>query len=148
MKEATISELQKAIEGLHKAKAKYKEKIAVQETLPNGSSWEGDVFVFELVYDNKHDSATKEEIAEWRLPGPSATALKAAEDRGLKIRKALQTSHPQNVGPFHKPKLAYAWSTPKKKSTERKFYAILHAGPVKSAADAVKTAMAANERQK
>jgi len=35
-------------------------------------------------------------------------------------------------------KLAYAWSSPIKGSTKRKFYAVLHADPVKSAQDAVK----------
>lgn len=39
-------------------------------------------------------------------------------------------------------KLAYAWSSPIKGSKKRKFYAVLHAPPVKSAQDAVKASIA------
>jgi hypothetical protein len=38
-------------------------------------------------------------------------------------------------------KLAYAWSSPVKDSEKRKFYAVLHARPVKSAQDAVRASI-------
>lgn len=38
-------------------------------------------------------------------------------------------------------KLAYAWFSPIEGSDKRKFYAVLHEGPVKSPADAVKAAI-------
>ncbi|HUI87919.1 MAG TPA: hypothetical protein VLX61_04265 [Anaerolineales bacterium] len=39
-------------------------------------------------------------------------------------------------------KLAYVWSSPIKGSTKRKFYAVLHTDPVKSAQDAVRASIA------
>lgn len=41
-------------------------------------------------------------------------------------------------------KLAYAWSSPVKGSKKRKFYAVLHADPVKSAQDAVRASIASD----
>ena len=38
-------------------------------------------------------------------------------------------------------KQAYAWSSPIKGSTKRRFYAVLHAPPVKSAQDAIRAAI-------
>lgn len=39
-------------------------------------------------------------------------------------------------------KLAYAWSSLVKDSNKRRFFAVLHAGPVKSAQDAVRASIA------
>jgi hypothetical protein len=39
-------------------------------------------------------------------------------------------------------KLAYAWSSPVEGSDKRRFYAVLHASPVKSAQDAVRASIA------
>ncbi|SRR5258706_12706369 len=38
-------------------------------------------------------------------------------------------------------KLAYAWSSPIEGSSKRRFYAVLHADPVKSAQDAVRASI-------
>jgi hypothetical protein len=38
-------------------------------------------------------------------------------------------------------KLAYAWSSPIEGSTKRRFYAVLHANPVKSAQDAIRASI-------
>jgi hypothetical protein len=43
---------------------------------------------------------------------------------------------------------AYAWSSPIEGSTKRRFFAVLHAGPVKSPADAVRAAIVAEQRAK
>jgi hypothetical protein len=76
----SIEALQKAVEGLHNCKAKYKEKTHVKETFEGSTVWDGDVYLFDL---KDHPTA----------------------------------------------KLAYAWSSPVKGSTKRKFYAVLHAAP-------------------
>ena len=141
MHKDSIEALRQTIEGLHHVKARYKEKTFVRELHEGDLVWKGDVFVFDLVYDTKHDASTKEQIAQWRLPGPTAKAVKAAEQRGLKIRKELQTTHALNAEPMRRAKLAYAWSSPIKGSDKRKFYVVLQEGPVKSPADAVKAAI-------
>jgi hypothetical protein len=41
---------------------------------------------------------------------------------------------------------AYAWSSPIEGSTKRRFFAVLHQGPVKSPADAVRAAIVAEAR--
>jgi hypothetical protein len=41
---------------------------------------------------------------------------------------------------------AYSWSSPIKGSDKRRFFAVLHQGPVKSPVDAVRAAIVAEER--
>jgi hypothetical protein len=41
---------------------------------------------------------------------------------------------------------AYAWSSPIEKSDKRRFFAVLHHGPIKSPADAVKAAIVQEQR--
>ena len=41
---------------------------------------------------------------------------------------------------------AYAWSSPIEGSTKRRFYAVLHVPPIRSAADAVRAAIVAEYR--
>jgi hypothetical protein len=41
---------------------------------------------------------------------------------------------------------AYAWSSPIEGSTKRRFFAVLHQGPVKSPGDAVSAAIVAEQR--
>jgi hypothetical protein len=43
---------------------------------------------------------------------------------------------------------AYAWSSPIEGSDKRRFFAVLHQGPVKSPLDAVRAAVVAETRQK
>jgi hypothetical protein len=138
MDKDTVETLRLAVEGQHKAKARYREKIFIREPHEGKLVWEGDVFIFDLSYDTKNDTATKEQIAEWRLPKPTAKALEAAENRGLKIKKALQTSHPLNAEAKRRAKMAYAFSSGGKGKSKPKIHAVLHEGPVKSPADAVK----------
>jgi hypothetical protein len=46
-----------------------------------------------------------------------------------------------------KAKRAYAWSSPIEGSTKRRFFAVLHMGPIKSPLDAVKAAIVAEHRR-
>ncbi len=48
MTQESIKALQKAVEGLHNCKAKYKEKIHVNETFESSLVWDGDVYLFDL----------------------------------------------------------------------------------------------------
>jgi hypothetical protein len=41
---------------------------------------------------------------------------------------------------------AYAWSSPIEGSTKRRFFAVLHVGPIKSPLDAVRAAIVAEQR--
>jgi hypothetical protein len=41
----------------------------------------------------------------------------------------------------------YAWSSPIEDSTKRRFFAVLHCGPVKSPQDAVRAAIVAEHRR-
>jgi hypothetical protein len=41
---------------------------------------------------------------------------------------------------------AYAWSSPIEGSTKRRFFAVLHLGPIKSPLDAVRAAIVAEQR--
>ncbi len=41
---------------------------------------------------------------------------------------------------------AYAWSSPIEGSTKRRFFAVLHMGPIKSPLDAVRAAIVAEQR--
>ncbi|MEX2160303.1 MAG: hypothetical protein WD751_00155 [Anaerolineales bacterium] len=134
----SIDTLRLAVEGLQHSKARYKDKAFVRQLQDGDLVWEGDVFSFELMYDSKHSGATKEEIAGWRLPGPTPEALAAAEQRGLKIRKLFETAHARNPEIRRRAKLAYAWSSPIKGSAKRKLHVVAHEGAVKSPADAVK----------
>lgn len=43
---------------------------------------------------------------------------------------------------------AYAWSSPIEGSDKRRFFAVLHMGPIKSPADAVRAAIVAEQRGK
>lgn len=43
---------------------------------------------------------------------------------------------------------AYAWSSPIEGSEKRRFFAVLHQGPIKSPADAVRAAIVAEQRAK
>jgi hypothetical protein len=43
---------------------------------------------------------------------------------------------------------AYAWSSPIEGSTKRRFFAVLHLGPVKSPQDAVRVAIVAEHRRR
>jgi arginine utilization protein RocB len=43
--------------------------------------------------------------------------------------------------------IAYAWSSPIEGSDKRRFFAVLHQGPVKSPVDAVRAAIVAEQRQ-
>lgn len=43
-------------------------------------------------------------------------------------------------------KRAYAWSSPIEGSTKRRFFAVLHTGPIKSPVDAVRAAIVAEQR--
>jgi hypothetical protein len=42
---------------------------------------------------------------------------------------------------------AYAWSSPVEGSDKRRFYAVLHLGPIRSAQDAVRAAIVAEHRK-
>ena len=42
---------------------------------------------------------------------------------------------------------AYAWSSPAEGSDRRRFYAVLHLGPIRSARDAVRAAIVAENRR-
>ena len=137
----SIETLRLAVEGLHKSKARYKQKAFVREMHEGDLVWEGDVYFFELLYDSKHSGATKEQIAGWRLAGPTAKAVEAAEQRGRKIRKELENGHARNPEIRRRAKLAYAWTSPVKGSDKRKVHVVLQEGKVKSPADAVKKAM-------
>lgn len=137
----SIEILGQAIEKAHRVNARFKQKVFIREQREAGQSWEGDVFFFELVYDSKHNGATKEQIANWQLAGPTPDKLAAAEKRGLKLRKQLENDRARSPESRRKAKLAYAWSTPVKGSEKRKFHVVLHEGPIKSPADAVRAAM-------
>ncbi|HEY4717415.1 MAG TPA: hypothetical protein VIH14_00210 [Anaerolineales bacterium] len=146
----SIETLRLAVEGSQHSTARYKEKVFVRELHEGRVAWEGDVFSFELTYDSKKSGATKEQIADWRLPGPSAKGVQAAEQRGQKLRKQLESSHSLKPEIKRRAKLAYAWSTPVKGSDKRKINVVLQEGPVKSPASAVKATIEKDvqERQK
>ena len=139
----SVETLRLTVEKRQHANARFKIKVLVPEVREGDFKWEGNVFCFHLIYDSKHSGATKEQIANWHLPGPSAETLDAAVQRGLKLRKLLlggnHILHPLTT---RKAKLAYAWSSRIKGSEERQFNVVLHEGAVKSAADAVKAVIA------
>jgi hypothetical protein len=43
--------------------------------------------------------------------------------------------------------IAYAWSSPLEGTTKRRFFTVLHQGPVKSPVDAVRAAIVAEQRE-
>lgn len=137
----SIEALQKAVEGSQRSTARFKEKAFVRELREGAVAWEGDVFSFDLSYDTKHSGASKEEIANWKLAGPTAKGLEAAEKRGLKLRKLLESGRSLKPEIRRRAKLAYAWTSPIKGSDKRKVNIVLHEGPVKSPVDAVKSAL-------
>lgn len=138
----SIENLRVTLEGMHPLKARFKEKAFVRQLSGDDLVWEGDVFVFGLTYDSKYGGATKEQIAGWTLPGPNAEALAAAEKRGQKLRKELETNHDRSPEIRRRAKLAYAWSSPVKGSDKRKVHVVLHEGMIKSPADAVRATIA------
>jgi len=137
----SIETLRLAVEKNQRSTARFKEKAFVREMQDGRVAWEGDVFSFDLIYDSKNSGATKEQIAGWTLPGPSAAGLEAAEARGQKMRKQLESAHSLKPEIKRRAKLAYAWSSPVKGSKKRKVNVVLHEGPVKSPVDAVKVAI-------
>lgn len=133
--------LRQNVETKLRLKARFKQKFALREPLDGKASWEVDVYSYDLVYDTANSGMSKEDIANWRLAGPSASALEAAEQRGLKIKKILETKRDHGQEGRRKPKLAYAWTEPVKGSKQPKVHVVLQEGEVKSPADAVRTAM-------
>lgn len=138
----SVETLRLIVEKLHHAQARFKDKKFVPEVREGEFKWEGMVFSFGLTYDTRHSGATKEQIANWHLPGPSAETLDAAEQRGLKLRKRLLESELRSPEIRRRAKLAYAWSSRIQGSDERQFNVVLHEGAVKSAADAVRSVIA------
>ncbi len=138
----SVETLRLTVEKLYHANARFKDKKFVPEVREGDAKWEGNVFSFGLFYDTKHSGATKEQIANWRLPGPSAEGLDAAVKRGLKLRKQLLESTTRTPEIRRRAKLAYAWSSRIKGSDERQLNVVLHEGAVKSAVDAVRSVIA------
>jgi hypothetical protein len=139
----SVETLRLTVEKLHHVNARFKLKVFVPEVREGDLKWEGTVFAFGLFYDTKHRGATKEQIASWRLTGPSEKALDAAERRGAKLRKLLlEGDHRHHPEAMRKAKLAYAWSSRIKGSDQRQFNVVLQEGAVKSATDAVRSVIA------
>lgn len=130
--------LRKAVEAKVHGKAAFKQMQSVRP--PDGKTGrEVDVYTFDLSYETT--SLTKEQIENWRLPGPSAKALAAAEKRGLKIKEILESKRDQGHESHRKPKIAYAWAVKARGSKRAKLYVVTQEGPVKSAADALRAKM-------
>lgn len=142
----SVETLRLTVEQMHPLKARFKVKTYVRQLKGDELVWEGDVYIFGLTYDTKYGMTSKEDIAKWTLPGPTAQTLEAAEKRGQKLRKELETSHEHNPEIKRRAKLAYAWSSPVKGSAKRKVHVVLHEGTIKSAADAVREATAKGKR--
>ncbi|MCL5428479.1 MAG: hypothetical protein M1347_01580 [Chloroflexi bacterium] len=139
----SVETLRLTVEKLSHANARFKDKKFVPEVREGDLKWEGNVFSFGLFYDTKHSGATKEQIANWRLPGPSEEVLDAAVQRGLKLRKLLLDSEHKHIPEIRRrARLAYAWSSRVRGSEERQFNVVLHEGAVKSHADAVRSVIA------
>ncbi len=143
----SIETLRLAVEGTQHSTARYKEKAFVRELVEGAVAWEGDVFSFDLAYDSRHSGATKEQIADWRLLGPTAKGVEAAERRGQKLRKQME-SHSLKPEIQRRAKLAYAWSSPIKGSEKRKVNVVLHEGQVKSPVDAVKATIGKDHQER
>ena len=138
----SLETLRLTVEKRQHANARFKIKVLVPEVREGDFKWEGNVFCFHLIYDSKHSGATKEQIANWHLPGPSEAVLDAAVQRGLKLRKLLLDRDVRTPEIRRRAKLAYAWSSRIKGSDERQFNVVLHEGAVKNAADAVRSVIA------
>ncbi|HSS97775.1 MAG TPA: hypothetical protein VLK33_12130 [Terriglobales bacterium] len=136
-----VEDLRLKVEGFQPLKARFKQKTFVRHMNGDTLVWEGDVYAFGLSYANTQSSlTTKEEKASWQLAGPTTESLKAAENRGVNLRKLSETGD-RKTEVWRKSKLAYAWSSPIKGSDKRKINVVLQEGDVKSPADAVKAAM-------
>lgn len=130
-------ELLGAVEEAHKVKATFKNKVHVKETTKDGSVWEGDVYVFHLLYTTRRPAINAASNG-WQLPKPSARDLNAAEARGKKMKQDFQRTSLQPEK-LRKAKLAYAWAG--KVASKQKVFTSLHEGPVTSAEQAVKLAL-------
>ncbi len=133
-------ELQGVVEEAHKVKATFKNKVRVKETTKDGSVWEGDVYVFHLLYTTRRPAAAPTTGPGWQLPKPSARDLNAAEARGKKMQQDFQRTSLQPEK-LRKAKLAYAWAGKASGGRKPKMYTTLHEGPVTSAEQAVKLAL-------
>jgi hypothetical protein len=129
-------ELLSAVEEAHKVKAAFKSKVHTKETTKDGTVWEGDVYVFHLLYATRHPAITKPD-QNWELSKPSAQDLNAAEMLGKKMKQDFQQARTQPEK-LRKAKLAYAWVG--KVGGKTKTFSSLHQGPVNSAEAAVKLA--------
>jgi len=138
----SVETLRLTVEKRQHVNARFKDKKFVPEVQEGDFKWEGDVFSFHLIYDNRRSGATKEQIDNWSLAGPSAENLDAAEQRGLKLRKLLLERDLHTPEIKRRAKLAYAWSSPVKGSDQRQFNVVLHEGVVKSHTDAVRSVIA------
>jgi hypothetical protein len=136
--QSPVETLRQTVERVHRSKAEFKEKVHVRLMDEGRLTWEGDVFVFDLLYDTRQAGATKEDIEAWKLPGPTAKALKAAEERGQSIREALQKAHADHGEPLRKAKVAYAWTSTAKGKKKPRIHTVAHRGEIKSPVDAVK----------
>ena len=145
MTKDAIEKLRLAVEKKQHSKARYTQKAYVREVEGTKLVWEGDVYFFELVYDSKRSGASKEQIASWKLAGPSAKDLAAAEQRGDRLRKLAESGQTRNPEIRRRAKLAYAWMQGGKKG---KVFVVPHEGQVKSPVDAVKSAMGKTPKAK
>jgi hypothetical protein len=97
MTEVDITELQRAVERLHKCKAIFRECVGVKEQFRGELVWEGIVHIFDLI------------------------------------------GHPMS-------KTCYAWSSPIKGITKRRFYAVLSIPPVITPSDAIRASIIQDSR--
>jgi hypothetical protein len=134
-----MQELAGAVETAHKAKATFKNKVRVKEKTKDGKTWEGDVYVFHLLYTTRRTSAPPPNGDSWQLPKPSPKDLNAAEARGKKMKQDFQQTSLQPEK-LRKAKLAYAWAGKAPGSRKPKLHTALHEGEVNSAETAVKLA--------
>jgi hypothetical protein len=141
MTKDAIERLRLAVEKSQKSNARYTQKAYVRDLEGGKLLWEGDVYFFELSYDTKRLGATKEEIANWKLAGPSKKDLEAAERRGERLRKLAEAGETGGSPEIRRrAKLAYAWMKDKA-GTAGKVYVVAHEGAVKSPVDAVRAKM-------
>lgn len=131
--------LRRAVEAKVHGKAQFKQMQSVRLAPQAKKSREVDVYTFDLSYETT--SLTKEQIENWRLPGPSKRALEAAEKRGLRIKELLESKGDQGHESHRKPKMAYAWVVKPRGAKRPRVYVVTQEGPVKSAADALRTTM-------
>jgi hypothetical protein len=132
-------DLQGAVEKAHKAKATFKNKVRVKEKTKDGKVWEGDVYVFHLLYTTRRPAAAPPNGDSWQLPKPSARDLTAAEARGKRMKQDFQQTSLQPEK-LRKAKLAYAWAGKAPGSRKPKLHTALHEGEVTSAEQAIRQA--------